>query len=162
MPVIKLDRSRSWQRPAPAPEKYAQRVAHTFDDTRPDSPSQQHISINGDQDQISFCVIIITFCWNIFFGGGRSRDSIVGIATGRPRDRSSSPGRVENFLFSASSRPALGPTQPPSQWVPGALSPGVKWSGCEADHSAKTSAKVKKMWIYTSAPHTRLHGVVLN
>jgi hypothetical protein len=36
--------------------------------------------------------------------------------------RSSSPGRVKNFLFSMSSRPALGSTQPPIQWVPGALS----------------------------------------
>jgi hypothetical protein len=30
---------------------------------------------------------------------------------------------------------ALGPTQPPIQWVPGALSLGVKWPGREADHS---------------------------
>jgi hypothetical protein len=30
----------------------------------------------------------------------RSRDSAVGIATGRPRVRSSSPGRVNDFLFS--------------------------------------------------------------
>jgi hypothetical protein len=30
------------------------------------------------------------------------------------------------FLLAAASRPALGPTQPPTQWVPGVLSPGVK------------------------------------
>jgi hypothetical protein len=30
--------------------------------------------------------------------------------------------------------------------------PGVKRQGCEADHSAPTSAEVKKMWIYTSTP----------
>jgi hypothetical protein len=30
------------------------------------------------------------------------------------------------FLFSTTSRPALEPTQPPTQRVPGALSPGVK------------------------------------
>jgi hypothetical protein len=74
------------------------------------------------------------------------------LRTGRRRDRSSSPGRVKNFLFSTSSRPALGPTQPPNQWVPGVLSPGVKRPGNEADHSPPTSAEVKKMWIYTSNP----------
>jgi hypothetical protein len=36
----------------------------------------------------------------------------------------------------------------------GALSPGVKRPGHEADHSPPTSAEVKKMWIYTSIPHT--------
>jgi hypothetical protein len=30
------------------------------------------------------------------------------------------------FLFTTASRPALGPTQLPIQWVPGALSLGVK------------------------------------
>jgi hypothetical protein len=37
---------------------------------------------------------------------------------------SSSPGRVKNVHFSISSRPALGSTQPPTKWVPGALSRG--------------------------------------
>jgi hypothetical protein len=58
----------------------------------------------------------------------RSRDSSVGIATGYGLDDqgsgSPSPGRVKNFLFSISSRPALGSTQPPIKWVPGALSRG--------------------------------------
>jgi hypothetical protein len=36
------------------------------------------------------------------------------------------------FIFTAS-RPVLGPTQPPIQWVTGALSLAVKWPGCEAD-----------------------------
>jgi hypothetical protein len=44
----------------------------------------------------------------------------------RPRNQSSSPDSVENFLFSTSSRPALGSTKPPIQWVTGALSPGGK------------------------------------
>jgi hypothetical protein len=43
----------------------------------------------------------------------------------------------------------------------GALSPGVKRPGGEADHSSSTTADVKKMWIYTSTP-IRLHVVVLN
>jgi hypothetical protein len=30
--------------------------------------------------------------------------------------------------------------------------PGVKRPGREADHSPRTTAEVKKMWIYTSTP----------
>jgi hypothetical protein len=59
---------------------------------------------------------------------------------------------MKNFLFSKSSRLALGSTQPPIQWVPGALSARVKRPGREADHSPPTSAEVNKMWIYTSTP----------
>jgi hypothetical protein len=48
------------------------------------------------------------------------------LRAGRPRGQRSCPGRVKNFLFSTSSRSALGSTQPPIQCIPGALSPGVK------------------------------------
>jgi hypothetical protein len=76
-----------------------------------------------------------------------SRDSNVSIATAYGLDdrgvRSSSPDRVNNFLFSTSSRPALGSNQPPIQWVPGVLSPGVKRPEREADHSPPASAEVK-------------------
>jgi hypothetical protein len=64
-----------------------------------------------------------------------------------------SPSRVKNVLFFMFSRPAVGPTQPPIQWVMGALSLRVQGQGCEADHSHPTSAEVKKMWTYTSTPH---------
>jgi hypothetical protein len=47
------------------------------------------------------------------------------------------------FLFTAS-RTALGPTQPPIEWVPGAFSLGVKRPGREADHSPPSSAEVKE------------------
>jgi hypothetical protein len=47
-----------------------------------------------------------------------------------------------------SSRSALGHTQPPIQWI----LPGVKRPGCEGDHSPRTSAEVKKTWLYTSTP----------
>jgi hypothetical protein len=74
------------------------------------------------------------------------------LPAGRRRGRSSSPGRVKNCLFSTASRPALGLTQPPIEWVPGTLSQGLKRPGLEADHSPPTSAEVKKTWIYTSIP----------
>jgi hypothetical protein len=48
------------------------------------------------------------------------------------------------FLFTTAFRPALGPTQPPIQWVPGALSLGVKRPGRQADHSPPSIAEVKE------------------
>jgi hypothetical protein len=48
------------------------------------------------------------------------------------------------FLFTTASTTALGPTQPPIQWVPGALSMRVKQPGHEADHSPPSSAEVKE------------------
>jgi hypothetical protein len=56
------------------------------------------------------------------------------------------------FLFTTSSTPGLGPTQPPIQWVPRALSLGVKWPGREVDHSPSSSAVVNNAWRYTSTP----------
>jgi hypothetical protein len=67
-------------------------------------------------------------------------------------DWSWSPGGGKNVIFFTSSRPALGSTQPPIQWVLGALSPGVKQPGHEVDRSPPTSAEVKKMWLYISTP----------
>jgi len=46
----------------------------------------------------------------------------------------------------------MGPTQPPVQWMLMALSPRVKWSGLEADHSHPSSAEVKKEWSCSSTP----------
>jgi hypothetical protein len=83
-------------------------------------------------------------------------DSAVGIATGYGLDDlgvwSSSPGRGRIFLLSTPSRLVLGSTHPPIQLVPGALYPGVRRSGREADHSPPISAEVKKSWVYTSTP----------
>jgi hypothetical protein len=60
------------------------------------------------------------------------------------------PSMVKNFHVSISSRPVLGSTHLPIQWVQGALSPGVKRQGREADNSPPRSAEVKKTWIYIS------------
>jgi len=40
------------------------------------------------------------------------------LRTGRPGFNSRQGQRWNFFLFAATSRPALGPTQPPIQWVP--------------------------------------------
>jgi hypothetical protein len=89
---------------------------------------------------------------------------------GRQWSRSSGPGRVKNFHFSILSRPALGPTQPPIQLVPGegAPSPAVERPEREADHSSPTSAEDKKththiyIYIYIHLLTIRLHGVLIN
>jgi len=51
------------------------------------------------------------------------------------------PGGAGNFTTSIM---ALGPTQPPIQWEPGALCLGVKQLGREADHLPPSSAEIKE------------------
>jgi hypothetical protein len=93
------------------------------------------------------------------------------LRAGRP---GSIPGRsnVGVVFFATASRPILGPTQPPIQRGPGALSPRVKRPRREADNSLPSSAEVKNAWSYTSTlsilfmvrlikQWIRLHGVVL-
>jgi hypothetical protein len=67
------------------------------------------------------------------------------------------PGRGKIFLFSTASRPVLGPTQPPIQWIPVVISPGVEQPGCEADHSPPSSAKVKNGGAIPPLPHKSSH-----
>jgi hypothetical protein len=76
--------------------------------------------------------------------------SVQRMATGSTSERP--PLGSEIFFYSTSSRVALWPIQPPIQWVPWALSPGIKLPGREADHSLPSVAEAKKTWIYTSTP----------
>jgi hypothetical protein len=64
--------------------------------------------------------------------GCRSRDSSVDVETDY------GPHGYSSILFFTGFRPALGPTQPLIQWLP-----GVKRQRREADHSPPTSAEVK-------------------
>jgi hypothetical protein len=66
---------------------------------------------------------------------------------------SSSPDTVKNFIFCKSSRPALGSTKPPIHWVPGALSPGVKRPGREADHRQLVPRSRKYGFIHSLPPY---------
>jgi len=67
------------------------------------------------------------------------------------------------FLYTTASKMALGPTQPLVQWVPGALSLGVKRPGREADHLPPSSAEVKEcMELYLHSCSTpSWHGAQL-
>jgi hypothetical protein len=65
-------------------------------------------------------------------------------------------------LFTTASRPALGPTPLPIQWVLRALSLWVKQPARETDHSPPSCAEVKNAWSYASTTPICLHGVVLH
>jgi hypothetical protein len=98
-------------------------------------------SNNATDMQTTFCP-----CWSLLFYSAWAGDQGVGVwfPTGA-RDVS---------------RPALGHIQPaPVQWVLGAVSPGVKQEGCEADHSPPSSSEVKND-RGTPPPTVRLRVVV--
>jgi hypothetical protein len=57
----------------------------------------------------------------------------------------------EEFSLLHDVQTGSGPTQPPIQWVPGALSSEVKWASREGDHSP-TNIVVKNKRIYTCTP----------
>jgi hypothetical protein len=57
------------------------------------------------------------------------------------------------FLFSTSSTSALGTTQTPVPWVPGALPQGVERPEREADHSPPYIAEVNNGEAIPPLPH---------
>jgi hypothetical protein len=63
------------------------------------------------------------------------------------RGLESRPG-LRIFSFTTVSRPALGPTQSPIQWIRGALTLWVKLPGRETNHSPPSSAEVKNASSY--------------
>jgi hypothetical protein len=49
----------------------------------------------------------------------------------------------QGSLFSIASRPALRSTQPPTQWVTGAVSPGIRRQWRESDPSLSSNTEVR-------------------
>jgi hypothetical protein len=94
-------------------------------------------------------ILEMRYAYRILFGKdeGKIRDSSVGIALGYGlNDRGSRvrfPARAGNFSLHRAQN-SSGPTQPPIQWVPGAISLEVKRPGHEADRSPPSSAEVKE------------------
>jgi hypothetical protein len=80
---------------------------------------------------------------------------------------------ISHGFLATFSRLALGPNNPPIQWVLGVPSLGIKRLKREADHLPPSSAENKNVWIYSfTLPHIfiawylvtyriYLHGVVL-
>jgi hypothetical protein len=58
---------------------------------------------------------------------------------------------IGEIFFSLASRPALGATQPPIEWVPGF--PGGDAAGREADHSLSSGAEVNNGGVKPSVPN---------
>jgi hypothetical protein len=71
-----------------------------------------------------------------------------------PEGRGLIPRGGKIFLLSVTSKPALGPTHPPIQWVSGALSQGVKRQGRQSDHSPPSIARVKNGGALPPISHT--------
>jgi hypothetical protein len=81
------------------------------------------------------------------------RDSSVGIATCYGLDGPGIESQWGGEVFAHPSRPALGSTQPPTQWVPG-ITQGVKRTECGIDHPPPSSVEVKErveLYIYLSS-----------
>ena len=65
------------------------------------------------------------------------------------------------YLFSETSRPSLGPNQPPINGHRGSFQ-AVQRPGRDVQRSLPSSAEVKNKWSYTFTPSTCLHGVDRN
>jgi hypothetical protein len=65
------------------------------------------------------------------------------------------------FLFVTVSRPALAPIMIPIQWIPGALSLGIKRPGRETDNSRPSNAGIR-IRAAIPPPPINLYGVEIN
>jgi hypothetical protein len=84
----------------------------------------------------------------------------VGLLARRPRNWGSIPAK-DKKVSPTTFRPALEYIQPPMQWTPGAVSPGVRRLG--RGHSPPSSADVRNEHSYTSTPTPIFRrGMVLN
>jgi hypothetical protein len=84
----------------------------------------QEVFIKYMELRVCVCVCVCVTLSVITIPGHKSRDSSVGIALGYGLDDRGSRARFpagSGNLFTTAFRPALGPTQPPIQWVSGAF-----------------------------------------
>jgi hypothetical protein len=97
-----------------------------------------------------------------YFCDPGSSVSIVSTGWTTGRSRFDPRQRQRIFPLASVSRPALGPTQPPVQWVTWVLSPGVTRPGRDADHSPPCSAEIENDYelylLSPQAPSWRIVG----
>jgi hypothetical protein len=116
-----------------------------------------------NQTKYSFCFRYNFVSYSIFYNQSLLRvgiaQSVYRLVTGWtagvqfPRDKIP--------LFFTTSKPNLGPTQPPIQRVSRALSLAVKRQERESDHSPPSSSEIKNGGAIPPLP-IYLHGIVLN
>jgi hypothetical protein len=99
--------------------------------------------------------IFITNWTEYWQTGWRSRYSDW-LRAGRAKGRSSSPDRVKNVPFSTSSRPTLGPNQPPIQCIPEAFSWGQIGRGVKLTIHLQLASRPRKRGFLHPLPHTPL------
>jgi hypothetical protein len=98
------------------------------------------IQLNIKKWNFKFCPYVYSM------GAGMAQSLFLLVTHWQPRSRSSRTGWVKNILFFISSKPALGPTQSPIEWIRASLT-GIKAAGTW--HLPLTS-EVKTILIHTS------------
>jgi hypothetical protein len=156
--VVPVDSTVAWGKPLKVIIKYGRDFMRCFD-FRYIEVLNHHVSSTGARTRRT------TFNW----GTDTKHRKVSNKATGdtktgkdrtsghnKPKSRDSSVGIATSYVLDGvtASRPALGPTQPPIQWVKRALSLGIKWPGREADHSPPCSAEVKNGEAIRPLPNT--------
>jgi hypothetical protein len=118
-------------------------------------------------DHSRFCSVRVLIPWKnqsefrilrfLIIGAGVAQ-AVKCLRTGRPGFNPQQRQRI--FPLSPASRPALGPTQPPIQWVLGVLSLGVKRGrGAMLPTHSHLVPRLRMSRSYISSHPKRLHGV---
>jgi hypothetical protein len=111
-----------------------------------ESRAKFHLSMHCTQEYKKLNHVLIKFLTALTYilHFSESWNGSVVIATGYELNgQGLTPSKGKIFLSSTVFRLDLGPTQPPIQWVLGALSPGLKSLAREADYSPPSNAEVK-------------------
>lgn len=93
---------------------------------------------------------------------GDSRDSVIFTVTRRWTgwSRSQFLAEAHDFSLVQNIQTSPGSHATSIQYIPGALSSGIEWLGCGANHSLHSS--IKNEWTYSSTPTICIHGMYRN